>query len=113
MHPLRLLAGCLITLSVAAAARAEPPHPLRLVPPEANLVIRIEQPRKLVETLTQLPAVQALRHLPFAREQLESPAIQRFLHLVAYYEQDLGMPWPELLDNLAAHGITLATKAGE
>jgi hypothetical protein len=97
----------------AASARAAPPHPLRLVPEQANLVLQIEQPRKLVETLTQMPAVREARTLPFVREQLESPAFQRFLNLVAYYENDLGMPWPKLLDKVAGGGITLAVKAGD
>src|SRR5262249_19734094 len=108
MRRLRFAAGFILALSLTAAIHAEPPHPFRLIPEQANLIVHVEQPRKLVETLTQIPAVHEAQKLPFVRDRLETPAFQRFLNLVAYYERDLGMPWPELLDKLAGGGITVA-----
>src|SRR5262249_2977732 len=35
-----------------------------------------------------------------------------FRQLVAYYEKELGAPWPELLDRLAGGGAVLAGKFG-
>src|SRR5262245_7965612 len=113
MRRLRFLLVGITFLLLAATGRADDKSPLRLIPQEANLVVRIEHPRQLVEGVLQLDAVQQARQLPFVREQLESPLFQRFLQLVAYYEKDLGQPWPELLDKLAGGGVTLATKAGE
>ena len=113
MRRLRFAAGFLLALSLTATIHAEPPHPFRLIPEQANLIVHVEQPRKLVETLTQIPAVQEAQKLPFVRDRLETPAFQRFLNLVAYYERDLGMPWPDLLDKLAGGGITVAVKAGD
>ncbi|HLW65137.1 MAG TPA: DUF3352 domain-containing protein, partial [Gemmataceae bacterium] len=107
-----LLVGFALLLFIIAG-RAEEKSPLRLIPQEANLVIRIEKPRQLVEGVLQLEAVQQARQLPFVREQMESPLFQRFLQLVGYYETDLGRPWPELLDKLAGGGITVATRVPE
>ncbi|MFL5342249.1 MAG: DUF3352 domain-containing protein [Gemmataceae bacterium] len=108
----RLLASTLLPLVFALAARGETPQPLRFVPEQANLVVRVEKPRQLVETVLNLPAVKEALQLPFAREQLDSPTVQRFLQLLAYSEKDLGVAWPEILDKLAGHGLTLATRAG-
>src|SRR5262249_19706322 len=94
------------------AARAEAPHPLRFVPKEANLVIRVEKPRVLAETVTGLDLVRQAQSLPFAREPLQSPVVQRLLHLINYAEKELGAKWPELLARLAGNGLTLASKAG-
>src|SRR5262249_41558236 len=97
----------------AAAARADSPDPLALVPEQANLVLRIEKPRLLVETALNHDLLREMRQLPFVREQLQSRQVQRFLQLVKYYEDDLGVKWPEILDKLAGGGITIATKGGE
>jgi hypothetical protein len=107
MRSFSLLAGLLL---IPLTARAELPHPLRYIPGEANLILRVEKPRLLIETLTQDQVVREAMQLPFVREQLESPVFQRFLQLVKYYEQDLGMKWPELLDKLGGNGVTLAAK---
>ena len=93
---LLLVAG----LMMVSPARADSPHPLRYIPAEANLVLRIEKPRRFAETITQHKLVRELQQLAFAREAFDSQAFQRFLQLVRYYEQDLGMKWPDLLDRL-------------
>jgi hypothetical protein len=108
MRPLAVLFLALVPI----AARAEPPHPLRFVPQEANLVVRVEHPRLVVETVTGLDLVRQTQSLPFVREQLQAPGFERFLQLLAYAEKELGAKWPELLDRLAGNGLTLATKAG-
>src|SRR5260370_564237 len=108
----RLFLGALLPLLPAGVLHAEPPNPLRFVPDQANLVLRIEKPRQLIETALNLEAVKEAQRLPFVREQLASPAVQRFVQLLAYYEKDLGVAWPEILDKLAGGGITLAGKVG-
>jgi hypothetical protein len=106
MRQLTLLALALTPI----LARAEAPQPFRFIPKEANLVLRVEKPRALIESLTGLDLVQQARTLPFARETLQSATIQRLLQLVAFAEKDLGTAWPELLDRLGANGITIASK---
>ena len=54
-----------------------------------------------------------MRQLPFVRTVAVAagaavPAVGQ-----KYYEDDLGVKWPEVLDKLAGRGITIATKAGE
>ncbi len=107
MRSLLLFAGLMF---VPVAARAESPNPFRFIPAEANLILRVENPRILVEAITQHELVREAQQLPFAREAMESPAFQRFLQLVRYYEKDLGLKWPELLDKLGGNGLTLAVK---
>jgi hypothetical protein len=104
---------CLLPLFMTAAVRADSPNPLSLVPDKANLVVRIEKPRLLVESVVHHELFAELKQLPFVREQLQSQGVQRFLQLIQYYEDDLGVKWPEMLDKLAGHGITLATSAGD
>src|SRR5262245_55207724 len=109
LRPIALLAVALLPL----AAHAEGINrPLRFVPKEANLVVRIEKPRALVASVTGLDLVQQARTLPFVREQLQSSTVQRFPQLLAFAEKELGAKWPELLDRLAGNGLTLAAKAG-
>src|SRR5579859_3130087 len=89
---------CLLPLFITAAVRAESPtspDPLSLVPDQANLVVRIEKPWALVETVVKHDLFREAMELPFIREQMQAPAFQRFLQLIAYYENDLGVKWPE------------------
>jgi hypothetical protein len=112
MRLLPMIAACLLLLPASMLRGAEP-HPLRLVPEQANLVVRVENPRLLAETITGIDLVRQLQQLPFVRGQLESPVFQRFLQLVAHFEKSLGSKWPDLLDKLAGRGLTLAVKAGD
>src|SRR5258708_38056881 len=85
-------------------------------PPRSTLfpyTTLFRSPRTLVETALNHDLLREMRQLPFVREQLQSQPVQRFLQLVKYYEDDLGVKWPEMLDKLAGRGITIATKAGE
>ncbi len=95
----------------AAAGRAQtpdnptPPTPLRLMPDQADLLIQSAQPRRLVETLTAGDLLKQLQQLAPVREFFDSTNAHRFLQLVAYFEKEMGLPWPQLLDRLAGRGI--------
>lgn len=103
------LVACVAAL-LGPAGRASPPSdPLRLVPRQADLALRIE-PRKLVDAVRSLEALNALARFPAVREALDSTNSRRFAQLLAYYEKELGRPWPELLDAVAGGGIVLATR---
>lgn len=112
MHTRRLALGVLCLLLTARAQAESPPDPLRLVPRQADFFIQAHHPRRLVETVLHLDALAALRKLDAVREQLDSTDARRFYQLVAYFEKELGHPWPELLDRLAGGGIVLAGKFG-
>ncbi len=96
-----------------SALRAGEPHPLRLIPPQANVMIRVEHPRSLVEAITSIDLIRQMQQLPFARQRIQTPVIQRVAQLVGYYEKELGAKWPDLLDRVAGRGVTLALKAGD
>ena len=104
-----LLAVCLAAASVSRVPADEIPDPLRLVPRQADVVLRIE-PRQLADAVRSLPALMQLSQFPAVRDALSSTNSQRFAKLIGYYEKELGAPWPELLDQLAGGGIVLATK---
>jgi hypothetical protein len=108
------LAGGLLGLALCAGpGRAEaPPSPLRLVPEQADLLLQVKQPRRLVETLLNLDAVRQLEAFSSTREFLDSTNVRRFYQLLAYLEKELGAPWPELLDRLAGRGAVLAVHIG-
>jgi hypothetical protein len=111
--PGRTLALGLALLSAAAVHAADsPPDPLRLVPDQADVLIQVHQPRALVESLNSLDLYKQLESLEQVKELLDSTSYRRFFQLVAYYEKELGAPYPELIDKLAGGGIVVASKFG-
>jgi hypothetical protein len=100
---------CLTT--ALGAARAEPPpDPLRLVPRQADLALRVDSPRKLVEAVIATAPLHELGQLAAIREALQSTNVRRLQQLIGYYEQELGAPWPDLLDRAAGGGVVLSLK---
>jgi hypothetical protein len=111
MRLFRVPLGWLAVVAGAAAARAEtPPDPLRLVPDKADFVFKIEQPRRLVELVSGLDVFKQLQKIDAVREAYGSTNVRRFFQLVGYFEKQLGMKWPELLDRLAGGGTALGVK---
>lgn len=120
----RCVASCLIALTLGiAAGRAETPtipdtssarlrDPARLLPEQTDLLIQVPQPRKLVETMLALDTLEQFQQLAPIRELLDSTNARRFRQLVAYFEKELGVPWPQLLDRLAGRGAALGVKLG-
>jgi hypothetical protein len=114
MRKAHFLAGGLACLALVAGARvnAESP-PSRLMPAQADVVFEVQNPRQLVETVTKLDTFKQLLQFPAVKEVVESTKYRRFQQLVAYYERELGAPWPELLDRLAGGGAALGIKLGD
>ncbi len=112
------LAGCVLALSAGLTrALAETPSqrlsdPARLLPEKTDIVVRLPQPRRFVETLLNLDLYQTVRQFSFGRELYDSTNLRRFRQLVAYFEKELGLPWPQLLDRLAARGAVVGVKIG-
>src|SRR5262245_42150090 len=113
MRSLRyLFVGLVLSVLVNASRAESPPDPLRLVPNEADLFLKIERPRKLVETGLNLDAFKQLRQLEAVQEVYDSTNFRRLYQLVGYYEKELGMSWPEILDKVAGGGIVVSAKFG-
>src|SRR5438046_584369 len=103
--------SCLLLASLTLPCQADAPaDPLRLVPAQADLVFKIEQPRKLVEGFTSLEAWKQLQELDGFRELYDSTNARRFYQLVAHFEKKLGARYPELIDRLVSNGAVLAIK---
>ena len=99
---------CVLVSCLAGAAGASA-GPFAGVPPTAKLTLVVDNPRKLAETLRDLPGVAAAMPLPAVQDALKTPAVRRFAELVGYYERDLGADWPEVLDLIAGNGVTVAS----
>lgn len=119
MRCFRCAASCLIALTFGiTAVRADTPNtdtplsPLRLVPDDTDLLIQAPGPRRLVETLTSGGLLERLKSLAPVRDGLDSTNVRRFTQLVAYFEKELGLPWPQLLDRLGGRGIALGVQFG-
>lgn len=107
-------ASCLLAWMLAAiCVRAEaPPSPLRLLPDSADLVIQATEPRHLLEMLTDAGLYKQVQQLAPVREFFDSTNVRRFRQLTVYFEKELGLPWPELLDRLASRGVALSAEFG-
>src|SRR5947209_7966211 len=114
MRRLPLPFGCLAAFALAAAAtdaRAEaPPTPLHCIPDRADLVVVLEHPRKLVETVYHLDLFKQFQRLDAVREAYDSTNSRRFFQLVTYFEKQLGVPWPEMIDRVAGGGAAFGLK---
>ncbi|HVS34353.1 MAG TPA: hypothetical protein VMS17_02160 [Gemmataceae bacterium] len=114
MRLLSRFAAGLVFLAVAAApSAAATPSPLRLVPDSADVLVQVQHPRRLLETVQNLDAVKKLQQFPYVQELLDSTNGRRYYQLLAYFEKELGAQPPELLDRLAGGGVVLAGKFGD
>ncbi len=95
---------CSAAIQVSAAEAATPPDPLRLVPPAADFVIKVEKPRAIADMVLMLTSKPELEGFRGYRDYIGSTNYQLFRQLVAHFEQELGHAWPDLLDQLAGGG---------
>ena len=101
-----------LVLVLPTTAPAAESDILRLVPKEAGLVLVVDSPRKLIESLRDQDAWKSAQTLPAVREALDSTQVRRFFQLVAYYEREMGSKWPDLLDRLAGNGLAVGVALG-
>jgi hypothetical protein len=112
LGPLGWLAS-LAFLSCTISAHAEAPaDPLRLFPAKTDFFFKLERPRKLVDIVTNLDAFKQFQKIDIIREAYESTNYRRFFQLVAYFEKQLGMKYPAILDKIAGGGIVVGGQIG-
>lgn len=87
-----------------------PGGPLRFIPKQADMVVVVEQPRRLSDALTTFEPFHQLAAFPAVKEQLAGTQFRQFLNLIRYYETSLRATWPELLDELAGGGVALGVR---
>lgn len=105
------IAVALFLVSIADASGSE--DPLRLVPDNADLIVRVDDPRCLLETLLNFHEFKGLQELQSVKEVYDSTNYRRFLQLVSYFEKELGLKWPDMLDRLSGGGMVFALKLGK
>ncbi len=108
----RLLAGLVLVLACGPVRADSPQDPLRLVPDQANLVFKVEQPRKIADILLNHELSRQVRQIEAVQELYDSTNARRFYQLLAYFEKQLGMETLDMLDRLAGDGIVVAAKLG-
>jgi hypothetical protein len=110
MRAVRPLAVLAIFGALGTARADDTPDPLRFVPRQADLVLRVDSPRKLVEAVFDTQPLRQLGEFAAVREAFQNTNFRRAAKLLSYYEKELGAPWPELLDRLTGGGMVVATK---
>ncbi|HEV3386453.1 MAG TPA: hypothetical protein VG097_16640 [Gemmata sp.] len=104
MIRLSLFAAAILAI---AGSTAQASDPLDCMPDSARIVMVVDNPRKLAETITGLAAFKEAQILPQVRQIYDSPTAQRLYKLLAFAEKELGAQWPNLLDQIAGNGIAL------
>jgi hypothetical protein len=87
-------------------------EPWRHIPEDANLVLVVEKPQVLIESIRSLPPYSSIQKLPAIQELLQGTNIRRFEQLLAYYEREMGEDWPKLVEQIAGEGIAIGTVVG-
>jgi hypothetical protein len=100
-------------LAFVATASVSFADPLQYIPSQANLVLKIEKPRAMVEAITEHKFFKQYAQLPQLKEVLESTNFKRGFQLLAHLEKKLGAKWPSVLDDLGSNGIALGTVTGK
>ncbi len=113
MYWARSVFACLTLLLPLTAVRADGPDPLHVIPHGADVVVKIERPRQLVDAVTGSDLFKQLQAFAPIRELYDVGAFKRFFEIVYHFERELGADRYELLDRLAGHGIALGVKAAD
>lgn len=104
----------LAALALVGAGRPaladETTDPLRLVPVQADVVVKIENPRQLAEAVYELDALKELQKFDAVKEFYNSTNVKRFNQLVDFYEKKLGAKKYDLLEKLAGGGMAAGLK---
>src|SRR6516162_2356679 len=102
-----------VALSFQGIYGAETPSPLRLIPEDVDLLVRVPQVRRVAVDVTQLEVLHKLEALSGFREALGSTRFRHFRQFVSYYEKEMGAAWPEILDEIAGGGLAAGVKVGK
>ena len=110
--PLCLLAiGCLVSGWVHAEDKSVPA--MAVVPDDAILVLRVAEPKALIERAYDPRIVAFVESLPPYKEAMAKPEMTEALKIVKFFESKYNAKLPELLGKLVGGGITLAVGPNE
>jgi hypothetical protein len=104
---------CIVTipLLIASTVAAQPAKdPLRFVPSQTELVIKVERPRDLIETVEKHDLFQQAQKLTGVRELYDTTNFRQLYQLIAYFEKQLGKDRNDILDDISYGGVVLAAR---
>ena len=110
MSPRWLSTLGLVLLSAPSALAQDVRNPLRFIPAQAELVVIVDRPRHLVETVEKHELFQQAQKLAGVRELYDTTNFQQLYQLIGYFEKQLGMNRDDILDELGSGGIVLGAK---
>jgi hypothetical protein len=108
LRPLLVCLGCLLVLRPCQADSSA--DPLRFLPAKADLLIKIEKPAAILQTLLANPLFGRFQQLDAVREAYDSTSARRFYQLIGYLERELGVERYALLEQLTCGGAAFAAK---
>src|SRR5262245_16665847 len=101
--------ACLFLFLSASSVRADgPPDPLRAIPAGAEVIFKIEDPRRILESVLQLDVIKELQKIETFKEAYETTNARRLYQLVGYFEKELGHSYADLVDRLTGGGVAVA-----
>ncbi len=103
---LSLLLG--MVLLPAASLTAQ--EPLHLVPVQADLVLKIDRPGKVVEALYQHEIIQDFMKIEGVGDLFDTTNYRRLLQLKDFFEKKLGVGGMDALDRLTGNGVAFAAR---
>lgn len=109
---MRVFLSLVLVGLIAPATQAAGKDPLRFLPEKTDVVLKVEKPRALIESILKHDLAKDAQQLQIVRDFLDGADARRVFQLIAHFEKELGAPWPELIDKLAGGGIAAGLKIG-
>ena len=110
MSPRWLCGLCVLLVSSSLAVAQDP---LRFVPSNAEVVVKVDRPREVLEAVEKNELFQQAQKLAGIREYYDSTNFQQLYQLIAYFEKELGKNRNEIVNDLSAGGVVLAARLTE
>jgi hypothetical protein len=110
MSPRWLCIVGLFLCSTSAAMAQDAKNPLRFVPSQAELIVKVDRPRQLLDAVKKNELFQQAQKLAGVRDYYDTTTFQQLYQVIAYFEKKLGKSREEILDELTAGGVVLAAK---
>ena len=103
---------CLLCVFIASPlpAAAQTKDPLRFAPAQAELVVKVDRPRHLVEAVEKNELFQEAQKLAGIREYYDTTNVQMLYQLIGYFEKQLGKNRDEIIDDISSGGVVLAAR---
>src|SRR4051794_26129939 len=101
----------LVVFALPAAASAQDNRdPLRFVPPDVQVVAKIDRPDGLVDAFMKMDLVKDALETAGVRDFYDSTNYRRLQQLIGYYEKALNVDRQEMLRGLTGGGVAFAAR---